>query len=213
MKIQNIMNMLLGGLMVLGSLTACGGSDGDSVPATTPAPYQPESQTKDQISLKVEYAATVSQQLLDVANVTVRYIGENGQVVSEQMSSTTWTKTVNIALPAKAGMDILPTLKGAVSNGEYTLAAKGRMTYTWLDQNGQQIQAGHTEETPDMEAVFNAAGLGQYLGAIAANCQLARAFTKDYTVTETEGNWGGNAAEDNTQSTGISNEGATDDNR
>ena len=211
MKIQKIMNMLLGGLMVLGSLTACGGGNDDPVPA--PKQNQPESQTNDQISLKVEYTATVSQQLLDIATVTVRYIGENGQVVSEQMTSTTWTKMVNIALPAKAGMDILPTLKGAVSNGEYTLAAKGRMTYTWLDQNGQQIQAGHTEETPDMEAVLNANGLGQYLGAIAANCQLARAFNKDYTVTETEGNWGGNAADDNTQRTGISDEGATDDNR
>ena len=64
-----------------------------------------------------------------------------------------------------------------------------------------------------MEAVFYADGLGQYLGAITANCQLARAFAKDYSVSETIVAWGGNAGEDSTQGTGISDDGATDDNR
>ncbi len=90
----------------------------------------------------------MSQQLLDVATVTVRYIGENGQVASEQMSSTTWTKTVNIPLPAKAGLNIQPTLKGAVAEGEYTLNAKGQMTYTWLDQDGQQLNPGVRRRLP-----------------------------------------------------------------
>ena len=96
MKNLKIMSMLLGGLLVLGSLTACGGSDSDE-PEPTPEPPQP---TKVLTSLKVDYTATVSQQLLDVATVTVRYIGENGQVANEQMTSTTWTKSVTIPLPA-----------------------------------------------------------------------------------------------------------------
>ena len=75
------MSMLLGGLMVLGSLTACGGDDSTDTPPTPPA--------KVATTLKADYTATVSQQLLDVATVTVRYIGENGQVAQEQMSSTT----------------------------------------------------------------------------------------------------------------------------
>jgi hypothetical protein len=201
--------MLLGGLMVLGSLTACGGGD-DDVPEPTPEPSQP---TKVLTSLKVDYSATVSQQLLDVATVTVRYIGENGQVVSEEMTSTTWTKSVTLTLPAKAGLNIQPTLKGDVPDAEYTLSAKGQMAYNWLDQDGQQLQAGLTEYTPELEAVFYADGLGQYLGAITSNCQLARAFAKDYSVTETAITWGGNAGEDSTQGTGISDEGATGDNR
>ena len=163
--------------------------------------------------MKVDYSATVSQQLLDVATVTVRYIGENGQVAQEQMSSTTWTKSVTIPLPNKAGLNIQPTLKGTVNEGEYTLSANGQATYSWLDQNGQQLRAGATEKTPDMEAVFYADGLGQYLGAITANCQLARAFAKDFSVSETTVAWGGNAGDDSTQGTGISNEGATGDNR
>ena len=201
-----MMNMLLGGLLVLGSLTACGGGD-DS----TDTPPTPPEQVAT--SVKVDYSATVSQQLLDVATVTVRYIGENGQVAQEQMSSTTWTKSVTIPLPNKAGLNIQPTLKGAVNEGEYTLSANGQATYSWLDQDGQQLRAGATEKTPDMEAVFFADGLGQYLGAITANCQLVRAFAKDYSVSDATITWGGNAGDDSTQGTGISNEGATEDNR
>ena len=208
MKNLKIMTMLFGGLVVLGSLTACGGSGSDE---PTPPPTPPVE--KSVTSIKADYSATVSQQLLDVATVTVRYIGDNGQVANEQMTSTTWTKSVNIPLPAKAGMNIQPTLKGAVADGEYNLSAKGQMAYAWLDQDGQQIQAGFTEYTPAMEAVFYADGLGQYLGAITANCQLARAFAKDYSVSDTSITWGGNAGDDSTQGTGISTDGATGDNR
>ena len=130
-----------------------------------------------------------------------------------KIGNTTWTKSVTIALPAKAGLNIQPTLKGAVADGEYTLSAKGQMSYNWLDQNGEQLQAGRTESVPSSEAVFYADGLGQYLGAITANCQLARAFAMDYSVTDTSITWGGNAGDDSTQGTGISNEGATGDNR
>ena len=206
MKNLKIMSMLFGGLMVLGCLTACG-SDDDPMPQPEPQP------AKELTSLKVNYTATVSQQLLDVATVTVRYIGENGHVASEQMSSTTWTKSVTLVLPARAGMNIQSTPKGSIADGEYTLSAQGQMAYSWLDQDGQQLRAGSTEQVPSMEAVFYADGLGQYLGAITANCQLARAFAKDYSITDTAITWGGNAGDDSTQSIDISDEGATGDNR
>lgn len=206
MKNLKIIGMLFGGLMVLGSLTACG-SDDDPTPQPEPQP------AKELTSLKVNYTATVSQQLLDVATVTVRYIGENGHVASEQMSSTTWTKSVTLVLPARAGMNIQSTPKGSIADGEYTLSAQGQMAYSWLDQDGQQLRAGSTEQVPSMEAVFYADGLGQYLGAITANCQLARAFAKDYSITDTAITWGGNAGDDSTQSIDISDEGATGDNR
>ena len=202
------MSMLLGGLVVLGSLTACGGSGSDE---PTPPPTPPVE--KSATSIKADYSATVSQQLLDVATVTVRYIGDNGQVANEQMTSTTWTKSVTLVLPAKAGMNIQSTPKGGIADGEYTLSVQGQMAYSWLDQDGQQLRAGSTEQVPSMEAVFYADGLGQYLGAITANCQLARAFAKDYSITDTAITWGGNAGDDSTQSIDISDEGATGDNR
>jgi hypothetical protein len=207
MKNMKIMSMLFGGLMALGSFTACSSDDDEPTPQPEPQP------TKELTSLKVDYSATVSQHLLDVATVIVRYIGENGQVASEQMSSTTWTKSVTMALPAKAGLNIQPTLKGAVGDGEYSLSAKGQMAYNWLDQDGMVLKAGSTELVPVMEADFYADGLGQYLGAITANCQLARAFAKDYSVSDTSITWGGNAGDDSTQGTGISTDGATGDNR
>ena len=210
MKNLKMMSILLGGLLALGSLTACGGGD-DDTPEPTPTPPTPAE--KVLTSVKTDYTATVSQQLLDVATVTVRYIGENGQVASEQMSSTTWTKSVNIPLPAKAGLNIQPTLKGAVAEGEYILSAKGQVAYSWLDQDGQQLSSGGTEKTPVMEAVFYADGLGQYLNAITATCFVARSFAKDYGVTDTSITWGGNADGDTTQGTGIDNTGATDDGR
>ena len=213
MKNLKIMNMLFGGLLVLGSLTACGGSDSSDDPTPPPTPDTPTPTEKVLTSVKIDYTATVSQQLLDVATVTVRFVGENGQVASEQMTSTTWTKSVTIPLSAKAGLNIQPTLKGEVGEGEYTIAAKGQMAYTWLDQDGQQLSSGSTEKAPEMEAVFYADGIGQYLGAITANCQVARAFGKDYSVTDTDIAWGGNSGDDNTQGTGISDDGATDDNR
>ena len=198
---QKLMSMLLGGLMALGSLAACSKDNNDTNDSKSPT------------SLKVDYVANVSQQLLDVANVTVRYIGANGQVASEQMSSTTWTKSVTIPLPAKAGLSIQPTLKGAVSEGEYLIAASGQMTYGWLDQSGQPLKDGIKEYTPALEATFFAEGLGQYLGAITSSCQLARSFDKVYGVAETTIAWGGNDDDDSTQNTGISEEGATGDNR
>lgn len=184
---------------------SCGGSDNNDLENQEPA--------KKLTSMKVDYTATVSQHLLDVANVTVRYVGDNGQVASEQMSSTIWTKSVTITLPNKAGLNIQPTLKGSIANGEYTLSAKGQMSYTWLDQYNQPIRTGITENTPELEAVFYANGLGQYLGTIAANCQLARTFDKDYSVNNTTITWGGNADGGSTQNTGIADDGATDENR
>jgi hypothetical protein len=213
MKNLKIMSLLLGGLLALGSLTACGGGDSSDDPTPPPTPDPPTPTEKVLTSVKADYSATVSQELLDVANVTVRYIGENGQVASEQMTSNTWNKSVTIPLPAKAGLNIQPMLKGEVGEGEYTLSAKGQMAYAWLDQDGQQLQAGGTESTPVMEALFFADGIGQYLGAITANSYVARAFGKDYSVTDTDITWGGNAGDDSTQGTLIDDSGATDDGR
>lgn len=184
---------------------SCGGSDDNM--------SNPQAPARELTGLKVDYSATVSQHLLDVATVTVRYVGENGQVASEQMSSTTWTKSVTITLPAKAGLSIQPTMKGSVGNGEYTLGAKGQMAYTWLDQYNQPLEAGLTETTPELEAKLYAYGIGQYIGAIAANCQLALDFDKNYSVGNTTIIWGGNAGDDTTQSTGIADDGATDESR
>ena len=116
-------------------------------------------------------------------------------------------------MPDQVLMSDGSTVKGNVADGEYTLSAKGQAAYNWLGQDGQQVAPGATEQTPDMEAIVSADGVGRYLGGITATCQLARAFAKDFSVTDTSIAWGGNADDASTQSTGIANDGATDDNR
>ena len=198
---RKIMSLLLGGLIVLASLAACSKDNEDTTPKTPAS------------SVQINYSASVSEDLLNVANVTVRFIGDNGQVASEQMSSTTWRKTVTIALPARAGLSIQPTLKGPVAEGEYTLGAMGLMDYDWLGENGEKLKSGDTEATPVMMAVFYAEGIASYLNAIGTSCHVERAFDKNYNVKDTAINWGANTGDDNTQNTGISEEGATGDNR
>lgn len=199
MKCLKIMSKMLGGLMVLGILAACSNNDNEVYPNRVPT------------SVKVDYKAIVSQQLLDVATVMVRYIDENGHTAVEQITSTIWAKSVIIALPGKAGMNIVPTLKNGISEGEYTLEAKGEMTYNWIE-NGMLLWNGTTVSTPLMEGVFYASSIGAYLNAIASKCQVARAFDADYSVKPATITIGTNGDE-STQNTGISDEGATDDNR
>ncbi len=199
MKNLKIMTKMLGGLLVLGILASCSKNDNEARPSIEPT------------GVKVDYKATVSQQLLDVATVIVRYVNEDGHTAVEHMTSTTWTKSVVIALPGKAGMNIVPTPKSGVSEGEFILEAKGEMTYNWLEDN-KVIWKGRTLYTPSMEGVFYASSIGTYLNAIASKCQVARAFTTDYGVNNATITISTNGDE-STQNTGISDEGATDDNR
>lgn len=197
-KNMKIMSKMLGGLLVLGILAACSKNDNEATPDFSRVPT----------SVKVDYKATVSQQLLDIATVIVRYVDADGHTAMEHMTSTTWVKSVVIDLPGKAGMNIVPTLKSGISEGEYSLEAKGEMTYNWLE-NGVLIWGGQTVTTPPMEGLFYAGAVGSYLGTIASKCQVARTFGTDYSVGSATISIGAND-DDTTQNTGISDDGATD---
>ena len=54
MKNLKIMNMLLGGLLALGSLTACGGSDSSDEPTPPPTPDPPTPTEKVLTSVKLD---------------------------------------------------------------------------------------------------------------------------------------------------------------
>ena len=60
MKNLKIMSMLLGGLLALGSLASCGGDDDNDEPEVLKA-----------TSARAEYVVNVSQDLLNVATVTI----------------------------------------------------------------------------------------------------------------------------------------------
>lgn len=115
------------------ALVACGGDDEPDSP--TPEP----SKATEFVST---LSMTVSQDLLDVANVTVYYIGGDGQVKSEPMGSTEWTKTITQKLPCKYGFAFACAKKPGVTIDEsktYTFSEVLSRSFKVLDQNGKEI--------------------------------------------------------------------------
>ena len=201
MKNLKKMNLLLGGLLALGSLTACGGDDND----------EPQPEKLAATSARVEYQLSVSQDLLDAATVTVYYIGDNGQQAQENLSQTSWTKAVGItALPSQAGFSLQARLKGEPSKEEYAIKATGKMTITVLDQKGGTFGQPFVGQGLSLQGVLGPDYLGQYLTRLALRIQESKAIAQNGTITDTTIEWGGNAdADDPNRDTGVSSEGAT----
>jgi hypothetical protein len=198
MKNLNIMSMLLGGLLVLGSLTACG-SDDD------------EPEIKKATSATAEYVVNLSQDLLDASTVTIYYIGSDGQQVQEAITTSPWRKTVTFStLPANAGFSVQPILKGDPSQDEYTIEADGKMTVTLLDQNGATFGNPYVGSKSDVKGQLGPDYLGQFLTRIAGRLSEAKAIAAEGTITDTTITWGGNAdSDDPNRDTEVSNDGAT----
>ena len=201
MKNLKIMTMLLGGLMALGSLTACGGDDNN----------EPQPEKLAATSARVEYQLGVSQDLLDAAILTVYYIGDNGQQAQENLSQTSWTKAVSIAaLPSQAGFSLQARLKGELSKEEYTIEATGKMTITVLDQKGSTFGQPLGGQALSLQGVIGPEYLGQYFTRLGLRIQEAKSVAQSGTITNTTIEWGGNAdADDPNRDTGVSSDGAS----
>ena len=200
MKNLKIMSMLLGGLLALGSLASCGGDDDNDEPEVLKA-----------TSARAEYVVNVSQDLLNVATVTIYYIDATGQQAQENVTSTTWTKTVSFAaLPTNAGFSVQPALKGAATQEEYTIEADGKMTVTVLDQKGAAIGNPFVGSKLEVKGLLGPDYLGQYLTRISLRLLEAKAIAADGTVRDTTITWGGNADNDDpNRDTDVTSDGAT----
>lgn len=206
MKIFRIMSMLLGGLLVLGSLSACGGSDDNDEPEPTPTPEVPKA-----TSATAEYVVNLSQSLLDAATVTIYYIDANGQQAQENATSSTWTKTVSYTvLPAKTGFSVQPALKGAATQEEYTIEATGQMTVTVFDQKGATFGSPFVSSKLEVKGQLGPDFLGQYLTRISGRLYEAKAIAADGTFSDTTISWGGNVdSNDPNRDTEVTTDGAT----
>jgi len=202
MKNLKIMSMLLGGLLALGSLASCGGSDDNE---------EPTPEVLKATSAKAEYVVNLSQELLDAATVTIYYIDANGQQAQETVTATTWTKTVSFAaLPTQAGFSVQPALKGAASQESYTIEADGKMTVTLLDQKGATFGNPYVGSKLEVKGQLGPDYIGQYLTRISTRLCEAKAVAADGTITDTTITWGGNADNgDPNRDTEVSTEGAT----
>lgn len=183
------------------ALVACGDDDEPENP--TPEP----SKATEFVST---LSMTVSQDLFDVANVTVYYIGSDGQVASEQMGSTEWTKTITQKLPCKYGFAFACAKKPGVTIDEsktYTFREALSRSFKVLDQNGNSISGNnHTVKFKD-EVIGES--VEAYLSDLSFSYEFA--VDEDGNQTATTIDWGFNAGGGGTTNTPVDDEPATGD--
>ena len=167
------------------ALVACGGDDESD--NSTPEP----SKATEFVST---LSMTASQDLLDVANVTVYYIGSDGQVKSEPMGSTQWTKTITQKLPCKYGFAFACSKKQGVTIDEsktYTFNEVLSRSFEIHDQNGKVI-SGSNHELKFKDEVIGE-GVETFISALSFSYEFA--VDESGTQSATTIDWGFNAGE------------------
>ena len=183
------------------ALVACGDDDEPENP--TP---EPNKATEFVSTLSM----TVSQDLFDVANVTVYYIGSDGQVKSESMGSTEWTKTITQKLPCKYGFAFACAKKPGVTIDE-------DRTYTFSENLGRSteivFQKGNSISGNNHTVKFKDEVIGEsvetYLSGLSFSYEFA--VDEDGNQTATTIDWGFNAGGGGTTNTPVDDEPATGD--
>ena len=181
------------------ALVACGSDD---------EPDEPE------VNKATEFVSTltmtVSQDLLEVANVTVYYIDSNGQVASEPMGSTEWTKTITQKLPCKYGFAFACTKKQGVTIDEsktYTFNEALTRSFEVHDQNGKVISGSNKELKIKDEIIGE--GVETFISGLNFSYEFAVDESGNQSVTTID--WGFNAGEGGTVDTPVSGDSATGD--
>ena len=181
------------------ALVACGSDD---------EPDEPE------VSKATEFVSTlsmtVSQDLFDVANVTVYYIGSDGQVKSESMGSTEWTKTITQKLPCKYGFAFACAKKPGVTIDE-------DRTYTFSENLGRSteivFQKGNSISGNNHSVKFKDEVIGESVETYLSGQSFSYEFAvdEDGNQTATTIDWGFNAGNGGTVDTPVSGDSATGD--
>ncbi len=182
------------------ALVACGDDEPDN-----PTP-EPSKATEFVSTLSM----TASQDLLDVANVTVYYIGSDGQVKSEPMGSTEWTKTITQKLPCKYGFAFACTKKQGVTIDEsktYTFNEVLTRSFEVHDQNGKVISGSNKELKIKDEVIGEA--VETFISGLNFSYEYAVDESGNQSVTTID--WGFNAGEGGTVDTPVNGDPATGD--
>ena len=185
------------------ALVACGDDDEPDNP--TP---EPNKATEFVSTLSM----TVSQDLFDVANVTVYYIGSDGQVKSESMGSTEWTKTITQKLPCKYGFAFACAKKPGVTIDEdrtYTFSEVLSRSFKVLDQNGKEISISGSNKGLSFKEEVMGEGVETYISELSFSYEFA--VDENGTQSATTIDWGFNAGNGGTVDTPVSGDSATGD--
>ena len=183
------------------ALMACGGDDEPDNP--TP---EPSKATEFESTLSM----TVSQDLLDVANVTVYYIGSDGQVTSEPMGSTEWTKTIRQKLPCKDGFAFACSMKQGVTIDEsktYTFNEVITRSFKVFDQNGKEISGNKNNFKDGSEVTGD--GVETFISGLSYSYEFAVDESGNQSVTTID--WGFNAGEGSSTNIPVNGDPATGD--
>jgi hypothetical protein len=108
--LKNVLTLLVIALPLL--LVSCGGDDDEPTPS-------------ESLTAKVTYNLTPSADLLSVANIQVTYKGTDGATVTEDVTTTNWSKTFSAStLPSATAIHVSLTPKTGVtlSKASYDLS-------------------------------------------------------------------------------------------
>lgn len=150
--------MAIAAIFLSVGFTACSSDDDDNNNGNTPG-------ASEAITGKFTLDFTVSEDLLNVADVNVTYTDENGRDVTETLSSTEFQKTVTYTkLPVTAKYSIKATLKS---------------TYATKDKYNLGFNYSHKFQKLKGEKILDTKenGSGQNLNGIKAE-KLSQAITQ-----------------------------------
>ncbi|MGN1229085.1 MAG: hypothetical protein ACI4T5_05445 [Prevotella sp.] len=163
------------------ALWACGDDNEPDVP-------QPSVSS----AIEVKYQATLSDDLLKVADVTAYYVSADGTVKNEPVQASPWTKEVSIPADKPFGFALKYGVKSSATidaEKEYSLKTTESISYDVKDQYASSMASGKKERS-----VLSASVLGVGIEAYLANISSSSAFRWDgSTMSSATVDWGFNA--------------------
>lgn len=163
------------------ALVACGDDDHEEN-----NPPQEKQYTK----LVTRANMDISQELLRIADITIYYMNEAGEVVNERMTSPVWEKTVTQPIPCKTGMAVTFTVKpdlNPTAEDTFDIKYSGELTTTPYTENNDFIK--HYTEVFGLDIK----GLrGDKLAETLSHntTKIAYTYTADGKRTDTSIQWG-----------------------
>ncbi len=155
-------------------------------------------------SITKNYKLTVSDDLLKLSKVNVKYIDENNNVATEKVMSTTWSKSVDVNLSratsdVTAGMSVDCDNNNTANNGTtYRIGYTEDINYTIVYQDGtsvtipafninpQQPQVDGQEVAETIDATENSSAVASNL--VVGQDAAVRPSVSDYWGTDNEDN-------------------------
>lgn len=110
------------------------------------------------------YSFSINEEILSVADITIRYIGTDGIEQKETLASTTWTKTITAdKFNVSSGVYITMKLKSDAELTNETYNVSSAFNYSAkATENGETVD-GYTSTGSSTSITVKADKLGEYL--------------------------------------------------